>query len=94
MIAPELMGHDAVPSRWKEFLLHQGCSFDVTSIHRARLSAGGKGKEGRQAVFITPLTCFLGDNPEEEFNNDVSRPRKVSCHGNWKPHQDAFYWIH
>ena len=37
----------------------EGCSFDVTSIHRARLSAGGKGKEERQAVFFTPLTCFF-----------------------------------
>ena len=27
VIALELMGHVAVPSRWKEFLFHRGCSF-------------------------------------------------------------------
>ena len=53
------MGHVAIPSRWKEFLFHRGCSSDMTSIHRARLIVGGKGKEGRQAVFFTPLTCFF-----------------------------------
>ena len=31
-IALELMGHVAIPSRWKEFPFHRGCSFDVTSI--------------------------------------------------------------
>ena len=95
MIAPDLMGHVAIPSRWKEFLFHRGCSSDMTSIHRARLIVGGKGKEGRQAVFFTPLTCFFGDKPEEEeFNNDVPRPIKVHYNGKWKPHQDVLYWIH
>ena len=30
VIAPELMGHVAVPSKSKEFLFHRGCSYDVT----------------------------------------------------------------
>ena len=34
-----------------------------------------------------------GDEAEEEFN-DLSRPRKEHYHSNWKPHQDAVYWIH
>ena len=32
LVAPELMGHVTIPYRWKEFLLHRGCSFDITSI--------------------------------------------------------------
>ena len=34
VIAPELMGHVAIPFKWKEFLFHRGCSYDVTSILR------------------------------------------------------------
>ena len=29
LIAPELMGHVAIPYKWKEILFHRGCSFDV-----------------------------------------------------------------
>ena len=32
VIAPELMGHVAIPYKWKEFLFHRGCSSDGTSI--------------------------------------------------------------
>ena len=31
LTAPELMGHFAIPLKWKEFLFHRGCSFNVTS---------------------------------------------------------------
>ena len=56
VIAPELMGHVAIPTRWKEFLFHRGCSFDVTSILRSGLIAGGmESKEGRQTVFFTQM---------------------------------------
>ena len=88
VIAPELMGHVAVPFRWKEFLFHGGCS------SRSGLMAGGReSEEGRQAVFFTPLNPF-GSNPdEEEPSNDSLRPRKEHYHSKWKPHQDAVYWI-
>ena len=42
MIARELMGHVAVPLRWKESLYHRGCSFNVKSILQAGLNASGR----------------------------------------------------
>ena len=80
MKAPELMGHVATPFEWKEFLFHRGCSFNVTSILKTRLIAGGReSKQGRQAIFFTPLNPF-GDNPDEEQPSDdhLSKPRKFS----------------
>ena len=92
MIALELMGHVAIPYKWKEFLFHRGCSFDVTSIRRSGLLAGGReSKEGRQTIIFTPLNPF-GDNPdEEEPRNDLSKPRKVHYHSEWKKSQNAFF---
>ena len=56
MIAHELMVHVAIPFKWKDFLFHRGCSFDLKSILDAGLFAGGKeSKEGRQTVIFTPL---------------------------------------
>ena len=56
MIAPDLMGHVAIPYTWKEFLFHRGCSHNVRSILRSGLIAGGREcKEGRQTIFFTPL---------------------------------------
>ena len=93
-IAPELMGHVAIPLRWKEFLFHRGCSFNLKSILEAGRIAGGKDrKEGRQTVFFTPVD-HSRDKAEDDFNNDSSRPRKVHFNCKWKPHQDAVYWIH
>ena len=94
MIAPELMKHVAISFRWKELLYHIGSSFNVASILQTRLIAGGKDKkEGRQTVSFTPLDPF-GDEAEEEFNKDSSRPIKVHFYSKWKPQQDAVYWIH
>ena len=62
---PELMGHVAIPYKWKEFLIHRRCSFDVSSI-----------KEGRQTIFFTPLDPLGGNPDEEELGDDLSRPRK------------------
>ena len=63
--------------------------FDVKSILRAGLSAGGKeSEEGRQRVFITPPSPWE-DEAEEDSNNDSSKPRKVHCHSKWKLRQDA-----
>ena len=53
LIAPELMGHVAIPYKWKKFLFHRGCSLHVTSILRSGLIGGGReGKEGRQTIFL------------------------------------------
>ena len=79
LIAPEFMGHVAIPYKWKEFLFHPGCSFDVTSILKSGVITEGreKSREGRQTVFFTPLNLF-GDNPDEEHpTNDLSSQRKV-----------------
>ena len=66
LIAPELMGHVAIPYKWKEFLFHRGCSYDVSSILKSGLIAGGReSEEGGQTIFFTPLSPF-GDNPDEE----------------------------
>ena len=49
LTAPEWMGHVAIPCEWREFLFHRVCSFDVTSILKSGLIAGGReSKEGRQ----------------------------------------------
>ena len=53
----------------------------------------GTDKTGDKAVFLATLDPF-GDEAEEESNNDFSRARKVYHNSEWKPHQDAVYWIH
>ena len=35
----------------------------------------------------------FGDNPDEEPNDDLSKPGKVHYHSEWKNTQDAVYWI-
>ena len=56
MMAPELMGHVAIPYNEKEFVFHRGCSFNIKSILVTGLIAGGReSKEGRQTIFFTPL---------------------------------------
>ena len=73
LIAPELMGHVAIPYKWKVFLFHRGCSFNCTSILQSGLVAGGRKKQRRktgrsphalsihlgtiQMKNILPMTC-------------------------------------
>ena len=46
--------------------------------------AGGKeGKEGRQAIFFTPLDPYHNDANEAETVTYLSKP----------PEEDAVYWI-
>ena len=94
MIALELMGHVANPYIRKEFLFHRGCSYNVQSILKSGLVAGGReSKQGRQTIFFTPLNPS-GQNPDEEkFNSDFSKLRKVHYESKWKANQDAVYWI-
>ena len=55
-IAPELTGHVIIPFESKEFLLHRGCSNDVTStLKSGRVAGGSENKE--------PLNPFV-DNPD------------------------------
>ena len=74
-------------------LVSQRKLFNVTSILQARLIAFERTrKEVRQTVFFTPLDPF-GDEAEEEFNNNLSRPRKVHFQSKWKLHHDTVYWV-
>ena len=85
LTAPELMGHVAIPFKWKEFLFDRGCSFDVTSI----LKSGRKRKQRKKADHLNPF----GDNPdEEEPDDDLSKPRTMHYQSKWKSRQDAVYW--
>ena len=60
---------------------------------RAGLIVGGMdAKEGQHKVSFAPLDP-LEEESEEEFNNDLSGPRKVHSKSKWKVHQDAVYWI-
>ena len=48
MIAPELMGHVAIPYNWKEFIFHRVCSYNANSFLDTGLVAGGKESRGRE----------------------------------------------
>ena len=54
---------------------------------------GKKAKKEDKLYCSHPVNPW-GDEAEEEFNDDLTRPRKEHYHSNWKPHQDAVYWIH
>ena len=66
VIALELMGLVAIPFKWKESLFHRGSSLKMKSILDAGLIAGGKeSKDGRQAVFFTPLDPWRDGTKEK-----------------------------
>ena len=69
--ALELIGHVAIPYKWKEFLFHRICSHTMcTAILKSGLIAGGReSKEGRQNIFFTHPNPF-GDDPDEEESSD------------------------
>ena len=77
LIAPDFVGHVAIPYKWKEFLFHRGCSCNVTSLLKSGLFAGGReSKEGRRTIFFTPLNP-LEDNPDEkEPGDDLPKTEK------------------
>ena len=64
---------------WKEFLYHR--------THR-RL----KGHERRATDSILHSLRPFGDETEEEFDDVLSKPRKMHYKSIWKVHQDAIYW--
>ena len=46
-------------------------------------------KEDSPSASLKPV----GDNPDEELSDDLSKPRKVHYHSTWKNTQDAACWI-
>ena len=70
---------DATMSEGKQCLQR-----DVTEADVSRSGAGNKMLD----------VCCVPTSHEEESNNDLSRARKVYHNSEWKPHQDAVYWIH
>ena len=72
MILFEMLGHVLIPHNWKEFVFHRGSSFNLASILKAGLIAGGREvRETRHTVFFTPLDP--GGTEEEEYC-DFARP--------------------
>ena len=76
----------------------------MKSISATGLIAGGRESKGeRQIIFFTPLNPFgehfkppglsFRCSHEEEPGDDLSVPRKVHYHSNWKHYQDTVYWI-
>ena len=58
------------------------------------MGAGGReGRESRHTVFFTPLNP-CGDEIEESFHGDLTKPRKVHYKTGWEHSQDAVCWTH
>ena len=66
------MGHVAIPYKWKDFLFHSGCSFNVTSILTSGLTAGGRECRGRQTIFFTPKNLAMTSQSREKYTITVS----------------------
>ena len=63
----------------------------MNTILQAGLTAGVKDtRQGRLTVFFTPLDPF-GAEAEEEYDDGLSKPRKVHYKNKWKVSQDAAY---
>ena len=86
------MGHVAVLFNGKEFIFHLGCAFHPKPILDAGLVAGRESKDGPTA-FFTPVDP-RGDEVEEEFGGDLSKPRKVHHKTKWTHCQNDVCWIH
>ena len=57
-----------LPYRWKEFLHHEGCSFNMKSIFEHGLIAGGTEKKGgRRIIFFAALNPFGKDEEKKQF---------------------------
>ena len=90
----EMMGHVYISPNWKQFVFNRGCSFDLKFLLGAGLIARGReGRENRHTVFFTPLNPW-GTEVEEEYCDDLTKPRKVHYKTGWTHSQDSVYWIH
>ena len=92
MIAPELMGHFAIPYNWKECVFHGGCSFHMKSIFRQdslRLHEKESGKREDK-----PSSSHLGEIQMKKNPVTIYQCRgRVHYHSNWKHDQDVACWI-
>ena len=92
--APELMGDVIIPYNWKEFVFCRGCSFNCnTMLEKGRIAGGRESKEEDKHTLHTSQLPFRENPDEEEASDDLSVPKKVHNHNNWKYDQDAVYWI-
>ena len=60
LIAPELMGHVAIPYTRKEFLFHRGCSFDVHFNPHIRTDRWRTGNQSRKTDHLLHLSTHSG----------------------------------
>ena len=94
LIAFELTNHVVIPLRWKEFLCQRGSSFTANSILQTGLIASGKTHVRRATdSIIHSLGRFLGVRQKKNFNDDLSKARKVQHESKWKVSQDAVCWV-
>ena len=91
LIAPDLMNHVAMPLRCEEFLYHSENSCTVNSFLQGLIEGAKDTEEGRQTVFFTSSEPF-GDEAEEEYDDELSRPRKVHYKNKSKVSHDAVCW--
>ena len=90
MIEHEMTGYVRMQLSWKQILFHRGCSFNLKSILGAGLIAGGReGRENRHTVFFTPFFP-RGTEIEEEFHDDLTKPRNVHCKTEWNTLRTPF----
>ena len=82
------------PYRWRQFIstwvereTNSVAKLDWWQEERER-------KEGRQAIFFTPLDPFNSDADEAELITVIKKPRKVHYQIHWRPEQDAVSWTH
>ena len=88
LIEPKLMGHVAIPSKWKQFLFHRGSSFNLKSILEAGHIAGGKRNPRRTTNCVHHSLDPWRNAIEEHIQGDMSKPRKVHHKTEWKRAQE------
>ena len=89
VIAPELVGHLAHSDGRNSCITED--VLNVTSILQAEDSSQAFWRERRETVFFHET---LPVRKQKNFNNDLSRSRRVIHDSEWKPHQDTVCWSH
>ena len=93
MVEPELMGHVPVPVNRKQVISPR--LFIQLEVHLGGVAhRRWKRITRRETKCVLHSTGSLADEIEEEFQGDLSKPRKVHNKTAWKRAQDAVYWIH
>ena len=73
------MGPVRIQLNWKQFVFHGGCSFNLKSMSGAGLIAGGREGSGKETYSILHSGNPWDAVSEEEFHDDLTKPRKVHC---------------